>query len=358
MGKTKAILLGLVAAAAFACAVAIQPVKQLFHSAHVEQAGLKLTPLEYVAWKLFGPFFRWVFAPFKDRALAAVASMADTAYQTQYRDEFIAAFEARATLLRETVTTEAVIKGNQAIFLVAGSGGASAVSRGANGMIPSRNDDNTQNTATLGEWHDLVRKTGFNIFASQGNQRQIMQMTSMGVMNRKIDDQIITLLNTGTVTVGAASATPTVSLFQNSRVKLSNASVPWDSNITFTCQPSVLAFLEQAPEFANAEYVEVKHYGGGDTNPSWRDKPMAYRWRSCLIIEHPNLPGKATASEKSFLYHKTAVGHAANSGGISTAVGYNDEQDYTYARTTCFMGGVVLQNAGIVVMTTDGTVYG
>ena len=35
--------------------------------------------------------------------------MADTAYQTQYRDEFIAAFEARATLLRETVTTEAVI---------------------------------------------------------------------------------------------------------------------------------------------------------------------------------------------------------------------------------------------------------
>jgi hypothetical protein len=296
--------------------------------------------------------------PIKVYAERNLVFYADTAYQTQYRDEFIAAFEARATLLRETVTTEATIKGNQAVFLVAGSGGASAQSRGANGMIPSRNDDNTQNTATLREWHDLVRKTGFNIFASQGNQRQIMQMTSMGVMNRKIDDEIITLLNTGTVTVGAASATPTVSLFQNARVKLSNASVPWDSNITFTCQPSVLAFLEQAPEFSNAQYVEVKPYAGGDVNPSWRDKPMAYRWRNCLIIEHPNLPGKATASEKSFLYHKTAVGHAANSAGVQTAVGYNDEQDYTYARTTCYMGGVVLQNAGIVVMTTDGTVYG
>jgi len=282
----------------------------------------------------------------------------DTAYQTQYRDEFIAAFEARATLLRETVTTEAVIKGNQAVFLVVGSGGETAKTRGANGLIPARNDDNTQNTVTLGEWHDLVRKTGFNIFASQGNQRQIMQMTSMGVMNRKIDDQIITILNTGTVTVGAASATPTVSLFQNARVKLTNASVPWDSNISFVCQPSVLAFLEQAPEFASADYVDVRPMAGSDQNPSWRDKPMAYKWRNCLILEHPNLPGKATASEKSFLFHKTAAGHAANSGGLSTAVGYNDEQDYTYARTSCFMGALLLQNAGIVVMTTDGTVYG
>lgn len=284
--------------------------------------------------------------------------MVDTAYQTQYRDEYIAAFEQRQSLLRETVTTEAVIKGNQAVFLVAGSGGAEAVTRGANGLIPARNDDNTQNTVTLREWHDLVRKTGFNIFASQGNQRQIMQETSMAVMNRKIDSQIITQLNTGTVTIGAAGATPTVSLFQNGRVKLSNASVPWDSNITLLAQPSFLAFLEQAPEFSNAEYVEVKPYAGGDQNPSWRDKPMAYRWRNCLIIEHPNLPGKATASEKSFLYHKTAIGHAANTGGLETDVGYNGEQAYTYARTSCFMEALLLQNAGVVVITTDGTVYG
>lgn len=287
-----------------------------------------------------------------------LCSYVDTPYQTMYREEFVDAFEVRQTLLRETVTTEAQIKGNQAVFLVSGSGGAAAVTRGANGLIPGRNDDNTQNTVTLGEWHDLVRKTGFNIFAAQGNQRELMQRTTMSVLNRKIDDQIITVLNTGTVTVGAASATPTVSLFQNARVKLSNASVPWDSNITLLAQPSFLAFLEQAPEFANAEYVDVKPYAGGDQNPSWRDKPMAYRWRNALIIEHPSLPGKATASEKSFLYHKTAAGHCANTGGISTAVGYNDEQDYTYARATCFMGALLLQNAGVVVITTDGTTYG
>jgi hypothetical protein len=96
-------------------------------------------------------------------------------------------------------------------------------------------------------------------------------------------------------------------------------------------------------------------YKGSDENASWRDKPMAYRWRNCLIVEHPNLPGKGTSSEKSFLYHKSAIGQAADAGGLKTAVGYNDEQDYTYARTSCFMGAKLLQAAGDVVITADGS---
>ncbi len=282
--------------------------------------------------------------------------MADNAFQIQYRQEFIAGFEARQSLLRQTVTVDAVVKGNQAVFLVADSGTAVAQTRGINGLIVARADNQTQNTCTLSEWHDLVRKTGFNVFASQGDQRRMMQETSMGVINRKIDDQIITALNTGTVTVGAASATPTVSLFMNARVKLSNASVPWDSNITFLCQPSFMAFLEQAPEFSNAQYVDLRPFAGAD--PNWRDAPPAFRWKNALIIEHPNLPGKATSSEKSFLFHRNAIGQAIDTGGLDTEVGYNGEQQYSWARTSGFMGALVLQNSGIVVLTTDGTAYG
>lgn len=281
--------------------------------------------------------------------------MADTAFQTQYRQEFIHGFEQRQSLLRDTVTTEAVIKGNQAVFLVADSGSAEAVTRGVNGLIPARADNLTQNTATLTEQHDLVRKTGFNVFASQGNQRQIMQETTMAVVNRKIDDQITTVLNTGTVTVGSSSTIPGVSLFQNSRVKLSNASVPWDSNITLLCQPSFIAYLEQAPEFTSADYVNMRPYAGEDA--AWRDQPMAYKWRNTLIVEHPNLPGKGTSSEKSFMYHKSAVGHAADTAGMQNAVGYDEEQDYSYARCSMYMGAVLLQNSGVVVITADGSAY-
>ena len=282
--------------------------------------------------------------------------MSDSAFQIQYRQEFIQAFEQHQSLLRETVTTEAVIKGQQAVFLVAGSGSAAAVTRGLNGRIPARNDANNQNTCTLQEWHDLVRKTGFNVFASQGNQRAVMQMTTMAVINRKIDELIINQLNTGTVTIGAAGTVPNVSLFQNGRVKMSNASVPWDSNITLLCQPSFLAYLEQATEFANAQYVDVRPFAGAE-NPSWKDKPMAYRWRNCLIVEHPNLPGKGTTSEKSFLYHKTAAGHAMDTGSLQSPVGYDQEQDYSWARASCFMGALLLQNTGVVSITHDGSAY-
>lgn len=281
--------------------------------------------------------------------------MADSAMQIQYRQEYIHGFEQRSSLLRETVTTEAVIKGNQAVFLVADSGTAETVTRGVNGLIPARADNLTQNTATLTEEHDLVRKTGFNIFASQGDQRRIMQETTMGTVNRKIDDQITTVLNTGTVTVGSTATIPNVDLFQSMSVKLQNASVPWDSNITLLCQPSFLAYLEQAPEFASADYTPVRPYAG--ENAEWKDQPMAYRWRNTLIISHPNLPGKGTDSEKSFLFHKSAAGHAADTSGMNVSVGYDQEQDYSFSRCSMYMGAVLLQNAGVVVATHDGSQY-
>lgn len=272
--------------------------------------------------------------------------MADTAFQTQYRSEFVQGFEQRQSLLRETTTTEAVIKGSQAVFLVADSGGATAVTRGVNGLIPARADNLNQNTCVLGEWHDLVRKDKFNVFASQSDQRAIMQQTTMAVINRKIDNQIITELNTGTVNNGAAVA-GSVSLITKGQVALGNAGVPWDNWITLLATPALIGYLEQAPEFANAQYVNNKPYESG---PEWRDQPMAYRWKNMLIIQHPNLPGIGTAAAKCFLYHKSAIGHAADTAGMQTPVGYNEEQDYSYARASMYMGAKLLQNSGVYVI--------
>jgi hypothetical protein len=281
--------------------------------------------------------------------------MVDIVYQKQYRDEFIAGFEQNHSLLRDTVTTEAVIKGNEAIFLVADSGSAEATTRGVNGLIPARSDNQSQNTATLTEQHDLVRKTGFNVFASQGNQRQIMQKTTMAVINRKIDNQITTVLDTGTVTDGSSTTLPSVDLVQSARVKLGNAAVPWDSKITLLIQPAFLAYLEQAPEFASADYVNMRSYAGDGAE--WRDQPMAYRWKNMLVIEHPNLLGNATSSEKNYMYHESAIGHAADTTGMQTTVGYDEEQDYSFARCTMYMGAVLLQNSGVIDITADGSAY-
>lgn len=279
--------------------------------------------------------------------------MADSAFQVQYRQEFVAGFEQRQSLLRDTVTTEAVIKGGSAVFLVADSGGATTVTRGLNGLIPGRPDNLTQNTCTLTEEHDKAIKTGFNVFASQGNQRMIMQQTSMGVVNRKIDDQVITQLNTGTVTAGATALPFSVNIFAKSQTILGNAEVPWDGNITALLTPAAFGYLQQATEFSNAQYVNMRT--NADGSPMWKDMPQAYRWRNALILVHPNLPGVGTNAEKCFLYHKSAIGHAMDVAGMQTFVGYDEEDDYSYARTSAYMGAKLLQNSGVVVINHDGS---
>lgn len=276
--------------------------------------------------------------------------MAETAFQTSYRMEFVAGFEITQSLLRSAVTTEAVIKGNSAVFLVADSNGATAVTRGVNGLIPARADNLNQNTATLAEWHDLVRKTGFNVFGSQGDQRRIMQMTSMGVINRKIDSDILTQLETGTNDTGAA-ATASLALVMKSRAILGQAEVATEEedNMFAVVSPAFEAYLMQVSAFTSAEFVDVKPFAG----PARRFR----RWAGCNWVVHPNISGVGTSAEKCFMFHRNAIGHAVNRADIQSIAGYDEEQDYSYARTTVYMGAKLLQNSGVVVMNHDGSAY-
>jgi len=273
--------------------------------------------------------------------------MADTAFQTLYKSEFIAGFEQKQSLVRQTVTTEANVNGNTAVFLVADSGSASAVTRGVNGLIPARADNLTQNSCTLAEWHDLVRRTGFNLYASQGDGRRIMQDTTMAVLNRKVDADIIAQLETGTQDTGAA-ATMSLSLAMYAVAILGNNSVPLDGNVSALITPGAYAYLMQTKEFASVDYVNNKPFESGLTN---------FRWAGINWIVHPNLTGKGTNAEKCIVYHKSAIGHACDVASIQTAVGYDEEQDYSFARATAYMGSKLLQNTGVVIINHDGSAF-
>lgn len=281
--------------------------------------------------------------------------MADTAFQTQYRDEFIAGFEDRQSILRSCCVQEAVIKGNTATFLVADSGDASAVTRGVNGLIPARADDLSQLSATLEEWHDLVRKTNFNIFASQGDQKRIMQMTSMGVVNRKIDDQIIAQLDTATNDTGAAT-TADIDVVMYAQTILGNNFVDLtdEENLFAVISPAFRAYLQQTTEFSSGDYVEVKPFTG-PTRRMWR-------WNGFNWMVHPRLTGSVGAgsdgtSEQCYFFHRDSIGHAADTSGLDAPVGYDEEQAYSWCRVSMHMGAKLLQQSGIVQVKHDGSAY-
>lgn len=280
--------------------------------------------------------------------------MAESAAQTQYRAEFVKGFEQRQSLLRDSVTTEAVIKGNTATFLIADSGAAVATTRGLNGLIQARADNLTQTSATLAEWHDLVRKTDFNIFISQGNQRAIMQQTTMAVVNRKIDADILAAMLTGTITWNSGTATTaSLSTVMKAKTKLGNAGIPWDSNLYAVISPAFEGYLMQVKEFASREYVDGPPSKNAD--PAWRDKPIMYFWLGVNWIVHPNVSGVGTSTEYCFMYHKSALGHGIDKDNIQTPIGFNEEQGYSWARCSVHMGTALLQNTGVVEMTHDGS---
>ena len=275
--------------------------------------------------------------------------MAESAPQTQYRQELIATFEEGMSWLRQTTVTETVIKGNQATFLVAGSGGASAVTRGINGLIPARADSLTQTTASLTEWHDLVRKTRFNIFQSQGDQRRLMQDTTRKVLNRRIDADIIAQLDTATTNLGAA-ATLSLAAVAKAVTTLGEAevSVEEEDKMWAVATPAVRGYLMQIPEFSSKDYVEMKFLDG----PARR----VLRWAGFNWVFHPNLTGVGGNSEKCYFYHRDAIGSAFDSGeGLNTAIGYDDEQDYSFARASSFTGAKLLQQGGIVQFLHDAS---
>lgn len=274
--------------------------------------------------------------------------MAVNAPQIQYRQEYVKLFEQRQSLLRQTVTTEAVIKGNQAVFLVAGSGHATAVTRGLNGRIPPRADSNTQNTATLVEWHDLPEKTGFNIFESQGDQRKIMQESSLGVMNRKIDQDILSGLSATTTTLGTPAQKASHAMVERAITILGNNEVPLDGNISAVISPAFFGYMKQWKEFTNVNYVNDKPF----TN-----NLIMFRWNLVNWIVHPNIVGKGTSNESCYMYHKDAIGHAVNTGGLDARIGYSEKQDYSWARVTCYMGSKLLQTGGAILMPHDGSAY-
>jgi hypothetical protein len=276
--------------------------------------------------------------------------MASSAAMTRYRDETVSAFEARVALLRATVTTEHMLNGNVATFLVAGSGGATPVTRGLDGRIPGRNNSLTQNACTLVEWHDKPTYTGFNAFESQGDARRISQDGCVAVMNRKIDDDILGSAGFGAATLGDSSAsTADLNWILGHQAELGENDVDIGEMDKVFCAltPKAFAYLMQVKEFASGEYVEIKPFAG----PARK----FYNWAGINFIRSTRLSGMGTSSATCFMWHRDAIGHAIANGHPEVVPGYNAEDDYEFVRCTGFFGTKLLQNTGVRKMLHNDT---
>lgn len=273
--------------------------------------------------------------------------MAESAFQEKFRREVIMGFEKGQSLTRRAVTIETEINGNQATFLVADSGGATASTRGINGDIPTRPDNLNQYTATLVEWHDVPERTRFNIYASQGDGRRIMQETSMKVINRKIDDDIYGELENATTSWSAPAASGHLASIIGARTTLAENFATEEEPWAFIT-PAMYGQLMAYRQFTSVDYIN----GKGFENVS---RSKAFNWYGINWIVDAGLPGAGTGTALQYMFNKQAIGHACDVENMMTAVGYDEKNDKSWARCTTFMGSKLLQDAGVVKMPHDDT---
>src|SRR5689334_22494321 len=132
-----------------------------------------------------------------------------------------------------------------------------------------------------------------------------MQMTSLGVINRKIDLGIITTLD-GAVTLHAGPAsTASLNLVMRAKTILGNNAVPLGSNIFAVISPAFEAYLMQIKEFGSVDYVDKKPVDD-PVGIDFDDRPTVFRWAGVTWIVHPNLTGIGTAAEKCYMFHRSA----------------------------------------------------
>lgn len=276
--------------------------------------------------------------------------MAVEAAVVQYRQAMVAQFEQKSSMLRNVCTKETVRNGNQATFLVAGANGDTAVTRGTNGQIPYGNPQNAQTTITLVEKHAPYELTGFNVFASQGDQLAVMRNASMAVINRDIDLTILAALASATIDTGT-STTASIDMIMSAKVELGNNDVDTTEadNMFAIVSPAFMGYLQQMTEFSSSDYVDFKTYSG-------QTRKML-RWLGVNWIESARITGKATATELCYMFHRSAIGYSVNLGEDKIDVGYDAKQDTSWSRASIFHGAAILQNSGIVQLKHDGSGY-
>lgn len=284
--------------------------------------------------------------------------MAGNAPQVQYRQEFVLGFTQRASLLREAVTREAVVKGNQATFLIASSTNT-AVTRGLNGRLPYQDNDNAQVTVALAEKHVPIEMTGFNIFSSQSDQKAIMQINSMAGINRDIDQVILNELANGTLDTGAA-ATASLTMISKAISQLMANGAPWDGGLYAVISPAFLMYLQAIATWASHDYVEVKPFVNfpGLNASNAKDKGQGWiKWMGVNWIVSSLISGITTNAEKCFMFHRNAIGHAANVADIQVEMDYDKKEDSSWTRTSLYHNAKLLQNSGVVQMLHDGSAF-
>ncbi len=229
-------------------------------------------------------------------------------FVTDYVTDVHHIFQREGGMLRPTVRVKDSVVGSSTTFQKIGKG--SATTKARHGAITPMNQSHTAISCSIsdfyaGDWVDKLDEAKTNI-----DERMALAKGGSTALGRKVDNQIITVLDTTTesaipLTVTSYAAVRS-SLLQMAEA-LDDNDVPNDGGRYGLLTPRAWSQAMTVESFASANYVGPGGLPYTEGAPGHR---KFKEWMGILWGVHTDLPGKGTATAKIFVWHKNAIGYA------------------------------------------------
>lgn len=264
----------------------------------------------------------------------------------KYRREFIAAFNASVSLLKDRATPESMDMGGSAVFDVTAVGGRMQT-RSIDGRIPRTNVSDTQVTCPLVEHVKKFEVTDFEAFKSQSDERAKMHHRIMESVNQEIDYNFKAELANASYSYSGSAAPITLDTATKVIGTLAQNSVPINpQDVTFLVSPMLEAKLQNINGYSSVDYVMGRPLENGGNQ--FQNTQMSKRWLNVTWIVDPNLVGVGTDSCACYIWHRRAIGQAMPINQIKYGAGYDDQDHYHYCSATLKAGTKLLQQSGVL----------
>lgn len=252
----------------------------------------------------------------------------ESTMRIDYSDEWFPDFQRRTSILKQCVTSRAIVRAKTVTFdKVAVSGRADQRLRDS--RIPASRPDTSQVTKDLVEHYKKYQIDDFDSFRNNSEYRSMMMSDALAVANREVDYQILEELDSTTTEFSPSAITGSalgdfLAIIRNLR----ELDVPSDGKLWGIITPALEMQMMRINQFLSTDFVDIKPAVDGA-------KPVGQyrRWLGVNWLVHQGLTGMGGTLASNYIFHESAVGHK-DDGAPTFMAGTNTEDDYhwCYAR--------------------------
>lgn len=282
-------------------------------------------------------------------------------FVTKYVADVHQAYQRRGSMLASAVRRQDSVIGSTAIFQRVGKG--TATTKGRHGIITPMNQTHTPVTATIEDFYapdyvDKLDEHKINI-----NEYMVIAEGGAAALGRKVDDQVMTVLDSTTQTVITITVTAAIAVHSGLLTAVKSLwanDVPNDGQCYAIISPTLWARAMQVKEFSSADWV------GANGLPHVEGAPIG-RWKDWMNVKwqmHSGTSGAGTSAAKGWVWHKNAVGYAsgavqgnvAGSGGpVGATIDWVPDRAAHLVNNWMAGGAVMIEDAGVIEFTSDDT---